>query len=121
VGGRTRTSRSGSSARGSESPKWSAGEGQVTERTLYVNARAVPCVTARRLVSRFPNSGKQRSMDERDREVAALGRIRSRFAAAAASGNERAKAIVATTNMIEMRRGPGRGKYAGAGRRPPAQ
>jgi hypothetical protein len=109
-------------AQGGPSPRSGPlARGQVTERTLYVNARAVPCVTARRLVSRFPNSGKQRSMDERDREVAALGRIRSRFAAAAASGNERAKAIVATTNMIEMRRGPGRGKYAGAGRRPPAQ
>jgi hypothetical protein len=61
-------------------------------------------------------------MDERDREVAALERVRSRFAAAAASCNERAKAIVAaTTNMIEMRRGRGRGKYAGTGRRPPAQ
>jgi hypothetical protein len=61
-------------------------------------------------------------VDERGRELAVLERMRSRFAAAAASCNKFAKAVVsATTEMIEIRRGRGRGKYTGAGRRPPAE
>jgi hypothetical protein len=61
-------------------------------------------------------------VDERGRELAVLERIRSRFAAAAASCNKFAKAVVsATTEMIEIRRGRDRGTYSGARRRPPAQ
>jgi hypothetical protein len=61
-------------------------------------------------------------MDERDREVAVLERIRSRFAATAASCNERAKAIVAaTTAMIAERRGRRRERADGDGRRPSGQ
>jgi hypothetical protein len=61
-------------------------------------------------------------MDERGREVAVLERIRSKFAAAD-SCNKFAKAVVAATSeLIEARRGRGRGQYAGGDcRRPPAQ
>jgi hypothetical protein len=62
-------------------------------------------------------------MDERAREVADLERIRSKFTAAAASCNKFAKAVVAATSeLIEARRGRGRGKYSGGDDwRPPAQ